>query len=133
MTRCVRLTSSLMTDFLHEFASPLGREGSCRHICQCGRYPTDEHSMFSSLWSWVCTDTQQTFLSSLEERQRDCRLYVDHIGDVLTSNVSNMDVYTVSQSALNCQQATHVICRSTASTKLLRSKCCSHCANQILS
>ncbi|EGO21969.1 hypothetical protein SERLADRAFT_417338 [Serpula lacrymans var. lacrymans S7.9] len=34
-----------------------------------------------------------TFLSSLEERQKDCRLYVDQIGDILHKHMSNMDVY----------------------------------------
>ena len=35
------------------------------------------------------------YSSYLEERQRDCRLYIDNIGDVLMSNVSNMGVYMV--------------------------------------
>ncbi|THG95777.1 hypothetical protein EW026_g5934 [Hermanssonia centrifuga] len=34
-----------------------------------------------------------TFLSSLEERQKECRLYVDRIGDLLKTNMSNMGVY----------------------------------------
>ncbi|KAF8638846.1 hypothetical protein AX17_001904 [Amanita inopinata Kibby_2008] len=33
------------------------------------------------------------FLSSLEERQKDCRLYIDKIGDVLCSHIPNMGVY----------------------------------------
>ncbi|KDQ59802.1 hypothetical protein JAAARDRAFT_56764 [Jaapia argillacea MUCL 33604] len=37
--------------------------------------------------------TNTTFLSSLEERQRECRLYVDKIGDLLEKNMSNMQVY----------------------------------------
>ncbi len=32
-------------------------------------------------------------MSALEERQKDCRLYVDHIGDVIQSHMSNMAVY----------------------------------------
>ncbi|OBZ75962.1 Actin cytoskeleton-regulatory complex protein pan1 [Grifola frondosa] len=31
-----------------------------------------------------------TFLSSLEQRQKECRLYIDKIGDVLKANMSNM-------------------------------------------
>ncbi|KAG8678190.1 hypothetical protein FRC09_020045, partial [Ceratobasidium sp. 395] len=34
-----------------------------------------------------------TFLSSLEERQKDCRLYVDQIGDILDAHMSGMTVY----------------------------------------
>ncbi|KAI0668336.1 hypothetical protein C8Q78DRAFT_1173775 [Trametes maxima] len=34
-----------------------------------------------------------TFLSSLEERQKDCRLYVDRIGDILSTNMANLSVY----------------------------------------
>ncbi|KAF8749948.1 Pleckstrin homology domain, partial [Rhizoctonia solani] len=34
-----------------------------------------------------------TFLSSLEERQKDCRLYIDHIGDILDAHMNGMAVY----------------------------------------
>ncbi|KAI0657182.1 hypothetical protein C8Q70DRAFT_1005943 [Cubamyces menziesii] len=34
-----------------------------------------------------------TFLSSLEERQKECRLYVDKIGDILSTNMANLSVY----------------------------------------
>ncbi|EKM56122.1 uncharacterized protein PHACADRAFT_209619 [Phanerochaete carnosa HHB-10118-sp] len=34
-----------------------------------------------------------TFLSSLEERQKECRLYIDRIGDILKTNISNMGIY----------------------------------------
>ncbi|KAI0628815.1 hypothetical protein C8Q77DRAFT_1281081 [Trametes polyzona] len=34
-----------------------------------------------------------TFLSSLEERQKDCRLYIDKIGDILKTNMANLGVY----------------------------------------
>ncbi|KAK0474009.1 Dbl homology domain-containing protein [Armillaria novae-zelandiae] len=37
--------------------------------------------------------TNTTFMSALEERQKDCRLYIDKIGDVLRSHMSNMAVY----------------------------------------
>lgn len=33
------------------------------------------------------------FLSSLEERQKSCRLYVDVIGDILKENSGGMGVY----------------------------------------
>jgi hypothetical protein len=39
--------------------------------------------------------TLQTFLSSLEERQKDCRLYIDQIGDILDAHMSGMAVYMV--------------------------------------
>jgi hypothetical protein len=34
-------------------------------------------------------------VSSLEERQRDCRLYIDKIGDLLEYHISQMGVYMV--------------------------------------
>jgi hypothetical protein len=34
-------------------------------------------------------------MSLLEERQKECRLYVDHIGDILQNHVSNIGVYVV--------------------------------------
>ncbi|SJL08834.1 uncharacterized protein ARMOST_12205 [Armillaria ostoyae] len=37
--------------------------------------------------------TNTTFMSALEERQKDCRLYIDKIGDVLQSHMSNIAVY----------------------------------------
>ncbi|KAG6326305.1 hypothetical protein ID866_12784, partial [Astraeus odoratus] len=37
--------------------------------------------------------TNTAFLSALEERQRDCRLYIDHIGDLLQAHIPNMRVY----------------------------------------
>ncbi|WWC87443.1 uncharacterized protein L201_002332 [Kwoniella dendrophila CBS 6074] len=35
-----------------------------------------------------------SFLSSLEDRQKKCRLYIDRIGDVLEEHLANADVYT---------------------------------------
>ena len=40
----------------------------------------------------------QTFLSSLEERQKECRLYIDKIGDILNTNMANLSVYMVRSS-----------------------------------
>ncbi|KAF8842606.1 Dbl homology domain-containing protein [Paxillus ammoniavirescens] len=54
----------------------------------------DEQStaaIFSNIEDILLTNT--TFLSTLEERQRDCRLYVDHIGDLLERHMPNMRVY----------------------------------------
>jgi len=34
-------------------------------------------------------------MSLLEERQKECRLYVDNIGDILQNHMSNMGVYMV--------------------------------------
>jgi hypothetical protein len=39
--------------------------------------------------------TNTTFLSSLEERQRSCRLYIDTIGDILDKDLVNMINYKV--------------------------------------
>jgi hypothetical protein len=39
--------------------------------------------------------TNTTFLSSLEERQRSCRLYIDTIGDILSKDLVNMINYKV--------------------------------------
>lgn len=39
--------------------------------------------------------SSQTFTSSLEERQKECRLYVDRIGDILLDHLPNMGVYMV--------------------------------------
>lgn len=36
------------------------------------------------------------FLSDLEERQRETRLYVDRVGDVVRAHMADMGVYTVS-------------------------------------
>ncbi|WVW79834.1 hypothetical protein I302_101804 [Kwoniella bestiolae CBS 10118] len=35
-----------------------------------------------------------SFLSSLEDRQKSCRLYIDWIGDILEEHLANADVYT---------------------------------------
>lgn len=42
----------------------------------------------------------QTFMSSLEERQKECRLYVDRIGDILQAHIPNMRVYMVKPESL---------------------------------
>ncbi|KAI0373139.1 hypothetical protein BV20DRAFT_1042030 [Pilatotrama ljubarskyi] len=34
-----------------------------------------------------------TFLSSLEERQKECRLYIDKIGDILKTSMAHLSVY----------------------------------------
>ncbi len=35
------------------------------------------------------------FVSSLEERQKECRLYIDGVGDILLKHIPNMKVYLV--------------------------------------
>jgi hypothetical protein len=37
----------------------------------------------------------QAFLSELEERQKECRLYIDNIGDLLEKHIGAMGVYMV--------------------------------------
>ncbi|KAF9228917.1 hypothetical protein BS17DRAFT_772724 [Gyrodon lividus] len=52
---------------------------------------TSTATIFSNIEDILLTNT--TFLSTLEERQRDCRIYVDHIGDLLERHMPNMRVY----------------------------------------
>ncbi|KAF8216277.1 hypothetical protein K438DRAFT_1953239 [Mycena galopus ATCC 62051] len=47
--------------------------------------------VFANIEDILLTNT--TFMSSLEERQKECRLYVDRIGDILQNHMSNMAVY----------------------------------------
>ncbi|KAG2348212.1 hypothetical protein BDR05DRAFT_903524 [Suillus weaverae] len=47
--------------------------------------------IFANIEDVLLTNT--TFLSVLEERQKDCRLYIDHIGDVLETHIPNMHLY----------------------------------------
>lgn len=37
----------------------------------------------------------QALLSALEERQRECRLYMDTVGDILRQHLPNMGIYLV--------------------------------------
>jgi hypothetical protein len=43
----------------------------------------------------TCLSFRQAFLSSLEDRQKECRLYVDKIGDTLLNHIPNMAGYMV--------------------------------------
>jgi hypothetical protein len=45
----------------------------------------------------ICLPRAQTFLSSLEERQKECRLYIDKIGDILQTHIGNMHIYMARQ------------------------------------
>ena len=62
----------------------------------------------SSFRSYVCHYKLrffcfETFLSVLEERQKECRLYMDQIGDILLDHIPNMAVYMViSSSDISC-------------------------------
>ncbi|TFK20128.1 hypothetical protein FA15DRAFT_600278 [Coprinopsis marcescibilis] len=51
--------------------------------------------------------TNTAFLSSLEERQKECRLYVDSIGDILLNHIPNMGVYL--EYCVNQQTANKVL------------------------
>ncbi|KAG2021075.1 signal transducer [Coprinopsis cinerea AmutBmut pab1-1] len=51
--------------------------------------------------------TNTAFLSSLEERQKECRLYIDRIGDILVNHFPNMGVYL--EYCVNQQQANKVL------------------------
>ncbi|KAI6004726.1 hypothetical protein EDD15DRAFT_1017322 [Pisolithus albus] len=47
--------------------------------------------IFSNIEDILLTNT--AFLSTLEERQRECRLYIDHVGDLLETHMPHMRVY----------------------------------------
>ncbi|PPQ91776.1 hypothetical protein CVT25_000421 [Psilocybe cyanescens] len=47
--------------------------------------------VFANIEDLLLTNT--AFVSSLEERQKDCRLYIDKIGDILLNHVPHMGVY----------------------------------------
>jgi hypothetical protein len=65
-------------------------------ICQCRGYSHNKHSNVSILpLQHYANMVRKTFLSSLEERQKECRLYIDQIGDILRNNMSNMVLYMV--------------------------------------
>lgn len=50
--------------------------------------------IFANIEDILLTNT--AFVSSLEERQKDCRLYIDKIGDILLKHIPSMSVYLVS-------------------------------------
>lgn len=50
--------------------------------------------IFANIEDILLTNT--AFVSSLEERQKDCRLYIDKIGDILLKHIPSMGVYLVS-------------------------------------
>jgi len=50
--------------------------------------------IFANIEGILLTNT--AFVSSLEERQKDCRLYVDRVGDILLKHIPSMGVYLVS-------------------------------------
>jgi len=50
-------------------------------------------TIFSNVEDILLINT--SFLSSLEERQRSCRLYIDTIGDILDRDMTNMISYKV--------------------------------------
>ncbi|KAF8874204.1 hypothetical protein CPB84DRAFT_1967046 [Gymnopilus junonius] len=54
--------------------------------------PKEVTVVFANIEDLLLTNT--VFVSSLEERQKDCRLYVDKIGDILLTHIPNMAVYT---------------------------------------
>jgi hypothetical protein len=53
--------------------------------------PKTNSIIFANVEDILLTNT--TFLSSLEERQRSCRLYIDTIGDILDKDLVNMINY----------------------------------------
>ena len=55
--------------------------------------PKTISTIFANVEDILLTNT--TFLSSLEERQRSCRLYMDTIGDILDKDMVNMINYRV--------------------------------------
>ena len=64
-------------------------------------------------------------MSALEERQRDCRLYIDHIGDLLATHMPKMRVYLVCGFVRSVGALADCNDRSTASISLMPEKFCS--------
>jgi actin cytoskeleton-regulatory complex protein PAN1 len=58
--------------------------------------PKTVATIYSNIEDILLTNT--AFLSSLEERQRSCRLYIDTIGDILDRDMMNMITYKVRRS-----------------------------------
>lgn len=52
--------------------------------------------------------TATSFLSSLEQRQKSCRLYIDVVGDILEEHIPRMRVYMVSPDPVPISIATFV-------------------------
>jgi hypothetical protein len=71
----------------------------------------------------------KTFLSCLEVRQKECRLYIDQIGDILRHNMSNMTPYMVQylSSHNNRARLSDIAHRHIVSIKVLPSKSCGRC------
>ena len=70
--------------------------------------------------------TNTTFMSSLEERQRSCRLYIENIGDILDKHLTNMTCYRVT-SFCYFHSPMHIFdhaSRPIASIRRTRSECC---------
>jgi actin cytoskeleton-regulatory complex protein PAN1 len=68
----------------------------------------------------------QAFLSQLEERQKECRLYIDNIGDLLEKHIGAMGVYMV-RSPLSQRHMTYPSHSNIASTNQTQLKYCNHC------
>ena len=82
--------------------------------------------IFSNIEDILLTNTE--FLSSLEERQRSCRLYIDTIGDILDRDMINMINYQVMSFLPSSLYHPIVAVRSrnTASINQTRPGRCSH-------
>jgi hypothetical protein len=79
--------------------------------------------IFTNIEDILLTNT--TFLSSLEERQRSCRLYIDTIGDLLDKHLTNMSTYKARLCIHTLSQLiTMAGFSTTASTKHTRVQCC---------
>jgi len=75
----------------------------------------------------------QAFLSVLEDRQKECRLYMDTVGDILRQHIPNMGMYLVP--LLFCQVASlsYTVDRNTVSMKEPLSNSCKLCGRRIQS
>jgi len=63
--------------FYSRLMDPLGEKGTA--------------VVFANIEDILLTNT--TFVSSLEQRQKECRLYIDRIGDIFKAHMPNMGVY----------------------------------------
>ena len=81
-------------------------------------------------WYHRTTDYQlvnhylQAFLSALEDRQKECRLYMDTVGDILRQHIPNMGMYLVPFSFCYVDSPSHTVDRNTVPMKEPLSSSC---------
>lgn len=80
---------------------------------------------------YLMNHSLQAFLSALEERQKECRLYMDTVGDILRQHIPNMGMYLVQFPFCYVAFHSNMVDRNTVSTKALLSNSCKLCGCRI--